>query len=276
MRGEVRHRRHRGVDAARRRRRARQPADPAHDNQIGHAARVGDRRADHLGFGAPRDVALAVALDESARLRVVLRDEVVPGLLVRDDDRDVLADLRDAVGADGVSEIGEDVSVVIPYEESRDYFVSQYDAKTGALIQRHRQRHVTRRAKAEVVGAAIADSGGVPDLIVVRRISGLPRAAAAAGGIDAAMAAVPYFTAHAYSLDDMRPTAPRCDMPNPFAPPKGRGGDAKQGAGSAKAKTPEDLERGGVYNDIAIPLFSSPMEQAVCVALAYRQLDIRS
>ena len=57
------------------------------------------------------------------------------------------------------------------------------------------------------------------------------------------MAAVPYFTAHAYSLDDMRPTAPRCDMPNPFAPPKGRGGDAKQGAGSAKAKTPEDLER---------------------------------
>ena len=36
--------------------------------------------------------------------------------------------------------------------------------------------------------------------------------------------------------------------------------------------TPEDLERGGVYNDIAIPLFSSPMEQAVCVALAYRQI----
>ena len=154
-----------------------------------------------------------------------------------------LGSLDVPVGADGVSEIGEDVSVVIPYEESRDYFVSQYDAKTGALIQRHRQRHVTRRAKAEVVGAAIADSGGVPDLIVVRRISGLPRAAAAAGGIDAAMAAVPYFTAHAYSLDDMRPTAPRCDMPNPFAPPKGRGGDAKQGAGSAKAKTPEDLER---------------------------------
>jgi len=36
--------------------------------------------------------------------------------------------------------------------------------------------------------------------------------------------------------------------------------------------TPEDLERGGVYNDIAIPLFSSPMEQAVCIALAYRQI----
>jgi len=36
--------------------------------------------------------------------------------------------------------------------------------------------------------------------------------------------------------------------------------------------TPEDLERGGIYNDIAIPLFSSPMEQAVCVALAYRQI----
>ena len=76
---------------------ARGGADPAHDNQIGTAARVGDRGADPRGFGARRVTwRAAVALDEAPALRVILRDEVVPGLLVRDDDRDVLADLRDA------------------------------------------------------------------------------------------------------------------------------------------------------------------------------------
>ena len=36
--------------------------------------------------------------------------------------------------------------------------------------------------------------------------------------------------------------------------------------------TPDDLVRGGLYSQLAVPLHSSPMEQAVTVALAYRQI----
>ena len=131
----------------------------------------------------------------------------------------------------------EKTTIVIPEGETRDYYVSQYDAR-GKLVGRHRQRHVTARAAAPVVGACIASDGGVPDLIVIRRVSGLCAAAVKAGGVDAGLAAVPYFTAHCYSLDDMRPTVPRVDMPNPFAPPKGRGADAKP----SRAKPGKDLE----------------------------------
>jgi hypothetical protein len=131
----------------------------------------------------------------------------------------------------------EKATIVIPEGETRDYYVSQYDAR-GQLVGRHRQRHVTARAAAPVVGACIASDGGVPDLVVVRRVSGLCAAAVKAGGVDAGLAAVPYFTAHCYSLDDMRPTVPRMDMPNPFAPPKGRGADAKP----SRAKPGKELE----------------------------------
>ena len=58
----------------------------------------------------------------------------------------------------------------------------------------HWQRHVTRRAKATVVGACVAAESGQPDLLVIRRVSGLPAAALKVGGVDAATATVPYFT----------------------------------------------------------------------------------
>ena len=113
----------------------------------------------------------------------------------------------------------EKTTIVIPEGETRDYYVSQYDAR-GQLVGRHRQRHVTARAAAPVVGACIASDGGVPDLIVVRRVSGLCAAAVKAGGVDAGLAAVPYFTAHCYSLDDMRPTVPRVTCPIPSRLPR--------------------------------------------------------
>jgi len=118
--------------------------------------------------------------------------------------------------------IGRRSGVVIPPKEIRDYFISCYD-DAGALSTRHRQRHVTRRAAATVVGACIIADSGQPDLLVIRRVSGLAAAALQAGGIDAATSAVPYFTAHCYSLDSMTPTVPRMDLPNPFAAPAGKG-----------------------------------------------------
>jgi hypothetical protein len=116
--------------------------------------------------------------------------------------------------------------------ETREYFVSTYDDK-GVLQTRYRQHHVTRRAVAPVVGACIATDGGIPDLVVIRRVSGLPAAALRAGGINAAKSSIPYFTAHCYSLDTMKPTVPRMDLPNPFVPPRGKGPDA---AGAAAAR----------------------------------------
>jgi hypothetical protein len=62
------------------------------------------------------------------------------------------------------------------------------------------------------------------------------------GGVDAALSATPFFTAHTYSLDSMTPTAPRMDLPNPFQPPKGRGAlDARR----CKAKPGEALTQAG-------------------------------
>jgi hypothetical protein len=131
--------------------------------------------------------------------------------------------------------------VVIPEGETRDYFVSQYD-EDGRLVRRLRQLHVTKRANAPVVGAIVASEGGIPDLVVIRRVSGICAAALKAGGADAALASAPYFTAHAYSLDSMTPTAPRMDMPNPFLPPKGRGPlDAKR----CRAKPGAALDQAG-------------------------------
>jgi len=131
--------------------------------------------------------------------------------------------------------------VVIPRGETRDYFVSQYD-DDGRCVRRLRQLHVTRRAAAPIVGAVIASDGGIPDLVVIRRVSGVCAAALKAGGADAALASAPYFTAHTYSLDSMDPTAPRMDMPNPFLPPKGRGAlDAKR----SRAKPGAALEQAG-------------------------------
>ena len=131
--------------------------------------------------------------------------------------------------------------VVIPKGETRDYFVSQYD-DDGRCVRRLRQLHVTRRAAAPIVGAVIASDGGIPDLVVIRRVSGVCAAALKAGGADAALASAPYFTAHTYSLDSMEPTAPRMDMPSPFLPPKGRGAlDAKR----SRAKPGAALEQAG-------------------------------
>ena len=131
--------------------------------------------------------------------------------------------------------------IVIPKGETRDYFVSQYD-DDGRCVRRLRQLHVTRRAAAPIVGAVIASDGGIPDLVVIRRVSGVCAAALKAGGADAALASAPYFTAHTYSLDSMEPTAPRMDMPNPFLPPKGRGAlDAKR----SRAKPGAALEQAG-------------------------------
>lgn len=59
--------------------------------------------------------------------------------------------------------------------------------------------------------------------VIIRRIGGVCRAAFRAGGLEAAEHAEPYFTAHVYSLDDMKPTVPRMDLPNPFVAPAGRG-----------------------------------------------------
>ena len=137
--------------------------------------------------------------------------------------------------------IEKKTGVVIPEGETRDYFVSQYDEE-GRCVRRLRQLHVTRRATAPVVGAIVASEGGIPDLVVIRRVSGICAAALKAGGADAALASAPYFTAHAYSLDSMTPTAPRMDMPNPFLPPKGRGAlDAKR----CRAKPGAALEQAG-------------------------------
>jgi hypothetical protein len=69
---------------------------------------------------------------------------------------------------------------------------------------------------------------------VIRRVSGLPAAALKVGGIDAAAAAVPYFTAHTYSLATMAPTLPRMDLPNPFLAPPGKGPAAAAAAASRK------------------------------------------
>ena len=96
-------------------------------------------------------------------------------------------------------------------------------------------RHVTARAAAPVVGACIASDGGVPDLIVIRRVSGLCAAAVKAGGVDAGLAAVRLSPALLLPRR-LRPTVPR-DMPNPSRS-KGRGADAKP----SRAKPGKDLE----------------------------------
>ena len=74
------------------------------------------------------------------------------------------------------------------------------------------------------------------------------------------MAAVPYFTAHAYSLDDMRPTAPRCDMPNPFvraAQGEGRRREAgrgeRQGEDARGSPASVGASRAGVRRPRAYP-----------------------
>ena len=152
-------------------------------------------------------------------------------------------DPETAVARDARNQSGakKKTSFVIPEGETRDYFVSQYD-DDGRCVKRLRQLHVTRRAAAPVVGAVVASDGGVPDLVVIRRVSGACAAALKAGGVDAALASAPYFTAHTYSLDSMTPTAPRMDMPNPFLPPKGRGAlDARR----SRAKPGAALERTG-------------------------------
>ena len=93
-----------------------------------------------------------------------------------------------------------------------------------------------------MVGALIASDGGIPDLVIIRRVSGICASALAVGGVDAALSATPFFTAHTYSLDSMTPTAPRMDLPNPFQPPKGRGAlDARR----CKAKPGEALTQAG-------------------------------
>ncbi len=92
------------------------------------------------------------------------------------------------------------------------------------------------------MGALIASDGGIPDLVVIRRVSGVCQAALSVGGVDASLSSAPYFTAHTYSLDSMTPTAPRMDLPNPFTPPKGRGVfDARR----SKAKPGSALEAAG-------------------------------
>ena len=51
-----------------------------------------------------------------------------------------------------------------------------------------------------MVGACVAAESGQPDLLVIRRVSGLPAAALKVGGVDAATAAVPYFTVWAVQV----------------------------------------------------------------------------
>ena len=157
-------------------------------------------------------------------------------------------DLGASSGLDGFrsGRLGRRSGVVIPPRETRDYFISSYD-ESGALVARHRQRYVTRRAAAEVVGATICAESGQPDLLVIRRVSGLHAAAVKAGGVDAAAGAVPYFTAHCYSLDTMTPTVPRMDLPNPFGPPawkakakaKGKAKGKMGGAAGVEAEAAE-------------------------------------
>jgi splicing factor U2AF subunit len=150
-------------------------------------------------------------------------------------------DARNDANANANLSFDTKTGVVIPRGETRDYFVSQYD-DDGRCVRRLRQLHVTRRAAAPIVGAVIASDGGIPDLVVIRRVSGVCAAALKAGGADAALASAPYFTAHTYSLDSMDPTAPRMDMPSPFLPPKGRGAlDAKR----SRAKPGAALEQAG-------------------------------
>ena len=152
-----------------------------------------------------------------------------------------LGEVGDLDPALATAKIETKTGVVIPEGETRDYFVSQYD-EDGRCVRRLRQLHVTKRAAAPVVGAIVASEGGIPDLVVIRRVSGICAAALKAGGADAALASAPYFTAHAYSLDSMTPTAPRMDMPNPFLPPKARGPlDAKR----CRAKPGAALDQAG-------------------------------
>ena len=49
--------------------------------------------------------------------------------------------------------------------DHQDYFLSVYNETSNALLSRHRQRFVTARADATVVGAKIASESGVADLV---------------------------------------------------------------------------------------------------------------
>jgi hypothetical protein len=49
--------------------------------------------------------------------------------------------------------------------DHQDYFLSVYNETSNALLSRHRQRFVTARADATVVGANIASESGVADLV---------------------------------------------------------------------------------------------------------------
>jgi len=206
--------------------------DPARDVTHTHAPFLASfskkgRRAveapkDKEWITADREAAAAVnALTRHVPYVNKLKGEKAPGAPRLDPE--AALDTIDENGFEGAGALAKKSGFVIKPGDHSDYFLSVYNKTSNALLSRHRQRFVTARAEATVVGAKIAHESGVADLVVVRRIGGICKAAFRAGGLEAAEHAEPYFTAHVYSLDDMQPTVPRMDLPNPFPAPPGRG-----------------------------------------------------